>query len=262
MDDPVFSEIHQSRNGSVAVLQLARPDLRNAFTTAQSAALQQALDDLTGDDAIKVIVLTGTGRYFNVGGSRAAAVSDTSAWDRSMDSHRRQYLSAVQLIRQLHRTPKVTIAAVNGGCAGAGLALALAADLRYAASTARFNTAFLSNDNPGELGAIWFATRLVGTAKARELFLLPDKIDAEAAARLGLVNGTARADQLMSHVFGVAERIAAANPQAIRSMKANLNDASAPGFDDYLDRETERMLALQWSAPTTMRRSVSTMDAH
>ncbi|MGC5410130.1 enoyl-CoA hydratase-related protein, partial [Streptomyces sp. DT225] len=94
---------------------------------------------------------------------------------------------------QLHRMPQATVAAVNGACAGAGLSLALAADLRLAAEDAVFNTAFLSAGLSGDLGGIWFLTRLLGAARARELFLLPGRFDARHAAGIGLVTEVAPA---------------------------------------------------------------------
>jgi 2-(1,2-epoxy-1,2-dihydrophenyl)acetyl-CoA isomerase len=144
----------------------------------------------------------------------------------------------------LHGRGKPVIAAVNGGCAGAGLSLAAACDLRYAASSAVFATAFLRVGVSGDHGGIWSVMRAVGPARARELFLLGERIPASEAERLGLVHEVVPDDQLEGHVAGIAGRLVAAPPAAVAAMKANLNDAEVLGFGDYLDRETERFLSV------------------
>ncbi|MCD7052774.1 enoyl-CoA hydratase/isomerase family protein [Prescottella equi] len=248
------TEIQRSDSDGVAVIRFNRPELGNAFTDSQISSLESALREIAADASVRVLVLTGNGRHFNVGGIGPPDDYAPAEWERSPDAHRQQVDGAVRVIRHLHRMPKITIAAVNGGCAGAGLALALAADLRFAATRARFNTAFLDHGVPGELGAIWFATRLLGPARTREIFLMPGRIDAVAAERIGLVNRVIDTNDLLPQVLAIAERIAAARPESLRAMKANLNDALSAALDDYLERETDRMIAAAWTATTQSRR--------
>jgi 2-(1,2-epoxy-1,2-dihydrophenyl)acetyl-CoA isomerase len=144
----------------------------------------------------------------------------------------------------LHEMPKVTIAAINGACAGAGLAWACAADLRFCAESARFNTAFVNAGLSGDFGGTWTLPRIVGAAKARELYLLAEKFTAEDAERMGLVTRRLPDDQLIPEVHRVAARLAAMAPLALRQVKANLNDAARLPLDQLLDREGERMLRL------------------
>jgi 2-(1,2-epoxy-1,2-dihydrophenyl)acetyl-CoA isomerase len=136
--------------------------------------------------------------------------------------------------------PAATIAAVNGPCAGAGLSFACACDLRYAARSALFVSAFLGVGSSGDHGSAWVLTQAVGPAKARELLLLGDRVGADEAWRIGLVSEVIDDDALLDHVAAVAARVAAMPPTATRLMKANLDDALTLPLGEYLDRETER----------------------
>ncbi len=140
----------------------------------------------------------------------------------------------------LHEMPKVTIAAVNGPCAGAGLSLACAADLRIAAESAVFATAFLRAGQTGDYGGTWLLPRLVGPGKARELFFLGDRIDAEEAVRIGLVNRVVPDEDLLPVAQAVAEQVAAAAPLTLAGLKANLNDADYLRLDDLMRAEAVR----------------------
>lgn len=247
-------EIAISVTNGIAQLEFNRPDQGNAFTTEQVTALSDALDRVSADSEARILVLTGRGRHFNIGGVAANGSSVTAHWERSPDAHRAQVELAVHVIRRIHRMPMPTIAAINGGCAGAGLAIALAADLRFAARHARFNTAFADNSLPGELGAIWFADRILGAARTAELFLLPDKLDADTAQEIGLVNAVFEPDELLPQVYARARRLASVDPGALRAMKANLLDARSAPLDDYLDRETHRLIANAWTSVNPSRR--------
>jgi 2-(1,2-epoxy-1,2-dihydrophenyl)acetyl-CoA isomerase len=149
---------------------------------------------------------------------------------------------AMRTSQLLHEMPKVTIAAINGACAGAGLAWACAADLRYAAESARFNTAFLTAGLSGDFGGTWTLPRIVGGAKARELYLLAEKFSASEAERIGLVSRCLPDDQLMAEVGRVAARIAGFAPLTVRAVKNNLNDAERLSFSELLDVESERQI--------------------
>ncbi len=140
----------------------------------------------------------------------------------------------------LHDTPKVTIAAINGPCAGAGLAWACACDLRYASANAVFNTAFLAAAMPGDFGGTWTLPRIVGNAKARELDLLAERFDADEALRIGLVSAVLSHDELLPRVRQVGEGIAGFAPLALRRVKENLNDAERLSLHEHLEAEAGR----------------------
>jgi 2-(1,2-epoxy-1,2-dihydrophenyl)acetyl-CoA isomerase len=147
--------------------------------------------------------------------------------------------------------PAVTIAAVNGPCAGAGLSFACACDLRYAARSAVFVSAFLRVGSSGDHGSAWVLTRAVGAARARELLLLGERVDSDSALRIGLVHAVLEDSELRSHVDAVVARLAAMPRNARRLMKENLNDALALPLDRYLDAETARFEQCSGSAEAT-----------
>src|SRR5262249_29600140 len=133
--------------------------------------------------------------------------------------------------------PKVIIGMVNGVAAGAGMSLALACDLRVAGKSARFTTAFLKMGLSGDWGGTWTLTRLVGTAKARELFLLPDMVGADDALALGIVNRVAEDAELHTATLEIARRIADLPPIAVAATKRNLFAAETESFAATLDHE-------------------------
>jgi 2-(1,2-epoxy-1,2-dihydrophenyl)acetyl-CoA isomerase len=138
--------------------------------------------------------------------------------------------------------PKPTIAALPGPAAGAGLSLALSCDLRYAARRAVMTTAFARVGFAGDYGGTWFLTRLVGPAKARELYFFADRIDADEALRLGLVNAVFDDDALTDEVLARARRLAAGPRVAYRYMKENLNRALEADLEESLDLEATHHL--------------------
>lgn len=203
-------------------------------------ALGDALRELAADPAVRVVVLTGAGRGFCAGGDVTAMIGGGSTEPVA--------LRPIMVVSELlHTMPAITVAAVNGPCAGAGLSFACACDVRYAARSAVFVSAFLRVGSSGDHGSAWVLTRAVGPAKARELMLLGEHVDAEAAARIGLVSGVLDDDALAGHVDRIAAHLAAMPPTAARLMKQNLDDAITLGLADYLDAETERFAACSGS---------------
>jgi 2-(1,2-epoxy-1,2-dihydrophenyl)acetyl-CoA isomerase len=151
----------------------------------------------------------------------------------------------------LHEMPKPTIAAINGACAGAGLALACAADLRYCAQGAVFNTAFARAGVSGDFGGSWSLPRIVGPAKARELYLLAERFDATEAQRIGLVSGTFPDSEFETKIAEVTNRLMSLAPLALRSIKKNMNESFAWGFSEALDREAVRHIELGFTEDST-----------
>jgi 2-(1,2-epoxy-1,2-dihydrophenyl)acetyl-CoA isomerase len=142
----------------------------------------------------------------------------------------------------LHEMPKPTIAALPGAAAGAGLSIALACDLRVAAESAVMTTAFAKIGFSGDYGGSWFLSRLVGTARARELYFLADRIDAKEAERLGIVNRVVPDAALADEVLALARRIAAGPPIAHRYIKENLNRALVADLRTCLAGEAVGMI--------------------
>lgn len=210
--------------------------MTDELLTAALAAFERA----ASDTAVRAVVLTGSGQAFCAGGDLGAGPGGGVAAAPTCEGTvgvLRRYMCTSQLLRGM---PKVTIAAINGACAGAGLSWAAACDLRYAADQAVFTTAFVNAGLSGDFGGTWTLSRIVGPAKARELYLLGDRFDATEAHRIGFVSKVLPADELMPFVRSVAERLAVAAPQALRRIKENLDDAVDMPFSDLLDREARR----------------------
>ena len=217
----------------VAVLTMNRPDRLNALSEAMVRALCEALPRLAANPAVGAIVLTGAGRGFCAGGDVKAMAASEPTLDERHDGLRWRHES----VRLLRTIGTVVIAAVNGPAAGAGMSLALACDLRLAARTARFRTAFAAVGFSGDFGGSWSLTRLVGTAKARELYYLNTEVDAAEAERLGMVTRVVDDAALMTEAMAMARRIAAGPRIAFQFMKRNLHAAETEPLGTVLDME-------------------------
>lgn len=224
----------------VATLTFNRPEKLNALSPEMIAQTIAALERFASDPEVGCVVLTGAERGFCAGGdvsamnaanasSNAAPLSFERRVDRQRASHRLPGL--------LHGLPKVTIAALNGATAGAGLGIALACDLRFASDAAKLTTAFAKVGFGGDFGVTWPLTRLVGEAKAKELLFLSDVLTATQAHELGLVNHVVPHAELMTRVRAVAMRIAAGPQVSYRYMKENVRLASTQDYYSLLDRE-------------------------
>ena len=223
----------------VAVLTMNRPERRNALSTEMLDALGRVLVQCETEPGIAAVLLTGAGGAFCAGGDvkgMAARGEDAAADDLDTRIHR-QRLSQRATAGRLYQMPKPTIAALPGAAAGAGLSLALACDLRVAADSAVMTTAFAKVGFSGDYGGTYFLTRLIGSAKARELYFLSDRVAMPDAQRLGLVNWVVPAADLMPRAMEIARRLAEGPRVAYRYMKENLNRAVAGELDDCLDLE-------------------------
>ena len=230
----------------VATLTLNRPDKLNTFVPELGRLMIEHLERLKSDASVRVVVLTGAGKGFSAGGDLtnglAALLGPEPNSDR--EARLRDFVHVTELLRAL---PQVTIAAVNGACAGAGLSFALACDLRVASDRAKFAGAFLGAGVSGDFGGIWLLTRLLGAAKARELFLLGDRVEAAEALRVGLVSRVFPDDEFRSSAASMAAELAASAPLALADLVANLRDAEELTLPAYLDLETARQIATMTS---------------
>jgi 2-(1,2-epoxy-1,2-dihydrophenyl)acetyl-CoA isomerase len=223
----------------VAVLTMNRPDRRNAMSEAMMAAMDRVLREVEADDAVGCVVLTGAGGAFCAGGD-VKAMSERSAAERGhgIDAAiHRQRLRQRATSGRLWQMPKPTIAAIGGPAAGAGFSLALACDLRYAAEGAVLTTAFARVGFSGDYGGTWFLTRLVGSAKARELYYFSDRLSAADAVGLGIVNAVFPAADFDAEVRQRARRLADGPRLAYRYMKENLNRAVSGELGECMDLE-------------------------
>ena len=223
----------------VAVLTMNRPERRNAMSEAMMAAMDRVLGEAEADATIGCVVLTGAGGAFCAGGD-VKAMAERSAGERGQGldaAIHRQRLRQRATSGRLWNMPKPTIAAITGPAAGAGLSLALACDLRYAVEGAVLTTAFARVAFSGDYGGTWFLTRLVGSAKARELYYFSDRIPAADAQRLGIVNEVFPPEDFGREISQRARRLAGGPRIAYRYMKENLNRAVSGELGECMDIE-------------------------
>lgn len=227
------------RDGRLLTLSFNRPERRNALSPELGEALVAALRKAADDDAVGAVLLRGEGGTFCVGGDvksfAAGYFGDASAAER--EARLRRNMEAARL---LHDMEKPTIAAISGAAAGAGLALALACDLRVAGRTAKLTTAFGKVGLPGDYGGSYFLTRLLGSAKARELFLLSPMLTGEDALAIGLVTRVTDDESVDETARQIALGLAHGPSIALGYMKQNLNLAEAADLGAMLDAEAER----------------------
>jgi 2-(1,2-epoxy-1,2-dihydrophenyl)acetyl-CoA isomerase len=230
-----MADVLESIEDGVARLTLNRPERLNALSQDMLGGLLAALTRAIEDASIGAIVITGAGRGFCAGGD----VKDMAKRGEQTFEQRTARLNRMHQLPQLmRRHPKVIIGMVNGVAMGAGLGLAMACDLRIAARSARFGTAFGGLAYSGDFGGTWLLTRLVGTAKAREMYLLGDIINADEALRIGLVARLEDDAALEDATMTLARRIATGPRLALEYMKRNLYAAETEPFAAVLDLES------------------------
>jgi 2-(1,2-epoxy-1,2-dihydrophenyl)acetyl-CoA isomerase len=233
---PTFETILYEQEGPVVTLTLHRPERRNAMSNRMVREVGDALAIAAEDRSVRVLVLTGSGSSFCPGADIQAVAGGVTDAPLGPADFRAPVL--------LHEMPAVTIAAINGACAGAALSWAAACDLRVAARSARFNTAFLDVGVAGDMGGPWTLPRLLGAAKARELYFLPGKFDADEALRIGLVSQVVADEDFGDAVQALVNRLCAAAPVALQTLKANFADAERMDLAAFVDLESERHLRL------------------
>ena len=199
----------------IATLTLNRPDRLNALGGSLRDDLLDAVLKAGADDEVRVIVITGAGRGFCSGGDVKAMNEREKSGDAGAIKDKYVPIRD-RIVLALRDCPKPIIAAVNGAAAGAGMNLALACDMRIAASSAKFSQAFVKRGLHPDWGGSWFLPRIVGTAKACELILTGDSIDAATALDLGILNAVVAPEALMDEAYKLARKIADGPPIAIQ----------------------------------------------
>lgn len=229
----------------VAIITLNRPEARNALSDRLTPALRTMIRVCGEDSSVGALLITGAGTAFCSGGdvkgmgantnpAKAAMTSD----ERVADLQERQRLLTGALVA----VRKPTVAALPGAAAGAGLAIAMACDIRIAAESAFLTTGYIRVALSGDYGIAWLLTRLVGTSRARELMFTGEKVEARRAEAIGLVNRVVPDANLRDEAFALAKSMAEGPAIALRYMKDNLDEALAFDFATARDHEAVRLV--------------------
>lgn len=227
------------KENGVGYLIMNRPEARNAMSMEMNQALQKKIAEFELDNDIRCIVLTGAGKGFCAGGDvKGMASKDSNNDENTIDKAiHRQRDHQRGTSGKLFKMPKPTIASIPGPAAGAGLSYALSCDLRIMSSEAFMTTAFAKVGFSGDYGGTYFMSQLIGSAKARELYFLSERISANEALNLGLTNWVEEPEELELKTKELAEKLASGPAVAYRYMKENLNRAMSGEIDDCLDLE-------------------------
>lgn len=235
----------------VAVITLNRPDARNSLSDTLTPALRTMIRTCGENPEVGVLLVTGAGKAFCAGGNvkgmganRDPKKLEMSYEDKVADLQERQRL----LTGALASVRKPTIAALPGPAVGAGLAIAMACDIRIAAQSAFISTGYLRVALSGDYGMAWLLTRLVGTSRARELMFTSEKVDAARCEQIGLVNRVVPDEALHDEAFALAKSMAEGPTLALRYMKDNLDEALQFDFATARDHEAERLIRLTTTA--------------
>ena len=247
-------QLIETQHGHLTVLTMNRPEALNAFSPSMMDGLDEALLRLAKDPNCRALMLTGVGRAFSAGGDVKGFASNATSTTGDENTQVESVLvptkaeraaglrRSTEMVELLHTMPKPTIAAIPGVAAGGGFSVALACDIRIASSDARFTTAFNKLGLSGDYGGTYFLTQLVGTAKARELYLTSDIIGVEEAHRIGIVNKVLDKKAFADEALSFAEKLAAMPPISSGLMKANLNSALTSDLASVLDLEATNMI--------------------
>jgi enoyl-CoA hydratase/carnithine racemase len=231
--------------GRVAVITLNRPEVRNALSDDLTPALRTMIKVCGENPDVGALLITGAGAAFCAGGNikgmgahRDKKKLEMSYDEKVSDLQERQRLLTGALIS----VRKPTIAALPGPAVGAGLAIAMACDIRIAAQSAFVSTGYRRVALSGDYGIAWLLTRLVGTGRARELMFTAEKVDAARCESIGLVNRVVPDAKLQQEAFALAKSIAEGPTTALRYMKDNLDEALLFDFATARDHEAERLI--------------------
>ena len=234
MNDYTHLRLERPRDG-VAVLTLANPDQRNAMSEQMTSSWVSAVGELESDRSVRVVVVTGEGSAFCSGGNTSWIASEP---DATVDQLRERMLPFYRAWLSIRRLEVPTVAAINGAAIGAGLCLALACDIRYAAAGARMGLPFVQLGMHAGMGGTYLLPEAIGAAHARDLLLTGRIVGAEEALGLGLVSRVIEPDAFRTEVMAAAEGIAGTAPIPSRLTKLALADGG------HADLET----CLQWEA--------------
>lgn len=230
----------EKREAAIATVLLNRPDRLNAINKDLAEALNSAFECLAIDQEIKVVVLGGVGRAFCAGGDLGVM---RSGHDRSDTTDLEPILRCgAQVVLRIRTMPQPVIAAVQGPAAGAGMNLALAADLRIASEDATFGQNFAKVGLFPDYGGTFLLPELIGPARAAEMFYTGDMVDAQTALRLGIVNRLVPLAQLPAEVQALAQKVAEGPPLVIAALKRTLFGRATEDLREALELEVQEQL--------------------
>src|SRR5258705_13880414 len=230
----------EAKHDGIATLVMNRPDRMNALNNELGVAMDEALGGIAEDPDVRVVVITGAGRAFCAGGDLAllGKGGETGATQELEPLLR----AGMQMVLKMRTMPQPVIAAVNGAAAGAGMNLALAADIRIASEDATFGQNFARVGLFPDYGGTFFLPELVGPGKAAEMFYTGDMINAAEALRLGIVNRVVPSAQLESEARALAQKIASGPGIAIRAAKRVLFASQKEELTKALEQEVEKQI--------------------
>jgi enoyl-CoA hydratase len=229
----MYENVILERNDRVAVLTVNRPDKLNALNSATRDDISKALDELREDESVRVVVVTGAGEKAFIAGADIGEFAGRTAHQQ------RAVMQAMRVFTAVEEFPKPVIAAINGFCLGGGCELALACDIRIAASTAKLGQPEINLGIIPGGGGTQRLTRLVGEGKSMELILTGKLIGADEALAIGLVNEVVAPGELMEHVKKIAVGIAEKSPIALQAAKEAVKTAARANLREGLDREID-----------------------
>lgn len=236
MPDPT-DELQVEDIGAVRRVTFNRPDRFNALPPSLFGRLASLFQAASADPSVRCLVLTGAGKAFCAGGDVGALASSAPEYAVPPEVAADALRGRMECVRLLHVMPKPTIALLNGVAAGAGMALALACDMRVACERARMTTAFAKVGLCGDYGGTYLLTRLAGPAIARELYFTSAVIDIDRMVELRLVNRRVASEELQAEGMALAQELAAGPTLAYRYMKASLNAAIHDSIENVMDAE-------------------------
>jgi 2-(1,2-epoxy-1,2-dihydrophenyl)acetyl-CoA isomerase len=250
--DTGTDDVLGSVRDGVGTIVLNRPERRNALTPAMMTGLGALLAEFEQADDVGAVLLTGAGQAFCAGGD-VKAFAERGGEGGGADSVQpervaRQRASQGTTVGRIHTLAKPVLAALPGAAAGAGLGLALAADLRIGSPKTLMTTAFANVGLSGDYGTTWLLRQLVGPAKARELLLFSDRVSADDCLALGLLNWLVPETDLAERAHELAARLANGPRPAMAHIKANVLDAEHVTLDESMDREIARHMDCGLSA--------------
>ncbi len=233
-------------DGNVAILSFNRPEVRNALSEDIYTGFETAIPQIADNPDIRVLMITGEGVAFCAGGDvkgmnkshQTGSSTSVSLEDRVQGLRHRQNLISIAL----RKLPQPVVAALPGAAAGAGLSIALAADLRIAAQRAIIITAFANVGASGDFGSSWFLPRILGEAKAKELMFMTPRLTAAQAQELGLINVVLEDENFAQAALNWCHDLANRAPIALRYMKENINRAGDVSLQAALDAEAVAMV--------------------
>jgi len=233
----VEQHVKLETEGGVAWIRLSRPDKLNAIGSVMRSQLADAIKQAERDDAVRVVVLTGSGRAFSAGG-------DIGEMDQGMDARTPDELGRVlrdeygAMFIRIRNMPKPVIAALNGPALGIGASFALACDIRIATPEAYLTEAFINIGLVMEGGASYILPRLAGLGVALEMFFTGQPLSAADAHRLGVINRIVPADRLEQEVRALANHIASQPRQALAGAKRAVNRALQSSYEEAVEFES------------------------